>query len=82
MTDRVAEACITSLLAERGPGKTICPSEIARRLADPASGDWRAEMPRVHDTVDAMLARKAISLSWKGAGLPARAGPYRIGSGK
>ncbi|MFW5634767.1 MAG: DUF3253 domain-containing protein, partial [Erythrobacter sp.] len=30
-----AEQAILALLEERGPGRTICPSEAARRLAGP-----------------------------------------------
>lgn len=35
------------LLAERDPGKTICPSEVARALD---SDDWRRLMPKVRAT--------------------------------
>jgi hypothetical protein len=71
-----AEAILT-LLAERSPGATICPSEAARRLAGP-TGDWRAEMDAVHAAADALLAEGRIALSWKGAGMQKRRGPYRI----
>lgn len=68
---------ILSLLAERAPGTTICPSEAARRLAGP-DGDWRAEMEVVHAATDALLASGAIALTWKGAAKEERRGPYRI----
>ncbi len=45
-TDTALEAAILALLAERGAGKTICPSEAARRVAG-ASGEgeaWKALM--------------------------------------
>lgn len=71
------QAAITSLLAERAQGATICPSEAARRVAGP-QGDWRAEMDAVHAAVDALLAEGAIALSWKGEGKQKRRGPYRI----
>lgn len=79
-TPRPVEATIEALLAARGLGKTICPSEVARVLAGDG-GDWRARMPEVHDAVDAMLARRAVDLSWKGRPLARRGGPYRIGRG-
>ena len=74
---RTAER-IEEMLEERGPDKTLCPSEVARDLASDA-GNWRDEMAQVHEAVDALLAADRIALSWKGSALPARAGPYRIG---
>jgi len=45
--DRRAERAIMELLAERDPGKTICPSEAARAIG----GDerFREHMPEVRD---------------------------------
>ncbi|MBS1843424.1 MAG: DUF3253 domain-containing protein [Actinobacteria bacterium] len=40
-----AEAAILELLAARGHGKTICPSEVARALA--ADEDFRPQMEPV-----------------------------------
>lgn len=71
-----AEAILT-LLAERAPGATICPSEAARRLAG-AQGDWRAEMAAIHAATDALTQSGAITLSWKGSTMQKRRGPYRI----
>ncbi len=71
------EAAILGLLAEREPGATICPSEAARRLAGP-EGDWRAQMGAVHAAVDMLAAAGRVALSWKGAPMPKRRGPYRI----
>lgn len=71
-----AEA-ILALLAERRDGATICPSEAARRLAG-AQGDWRAEMDAVHAAADALVEEGVIALSWKGAEMQKRRGPYRI----
>lgn len=42
--ERVAEALL-ALVARRSPGRSICPSEVARAL----SPDWRHLMPRVRD---------------------------------
>ena len=72
-----AEAAILALLGERAAGATICPSEAARRLAGP-EGDWRAEMDAVHAATDGLVDRDAVSLSWKGASMQKRRGPYRI----
>lgn len=72
-----AAARIAAALQSRGPGKTVCPSEIARALAGDGS-DWRGRMAEVHGAVDALLADGAIALSWKGEWLAVRDGPYRI----
>lgn len=75
---RDARATTLTLLFARAPGATICPSEVARALAGPA-GAWRDAMPAVDAAVDALAAEGRVGLSWKGAILPARDGPYRIG---
>ncbi|WP_076745604.1 DUF3253 domain-containing protein [Sphingomonas jeddahensis] len=71
-----------ALLAERDLGVTICPSEVARRIAAAGSAktelDWRAAMPIVHAAVDQLMDAESITLSWKGRALSARCGPYRI----
>ena len=72
-----AEEAIRALLAQRAESATICPSEAARLLAR-SGGDWRAEMDAVHAAVDALIEQRAISLSWKGAPMEKRRGPYRI----
>ncbi len=72
---------ILSLLSARAPDATVCPSEVARAVANAAgaaSGDWRALMPMVHEAVDRLVAEGEVRLSWKGQPLAARAGPYRI----
>jgi hypothetical protein len=43
-----------------------------------ANGEWRAEMAAVHAAVDALLEQHVISLSWQGAPIQKRRGPYRI----
>ncbi|KQM32161.1 DUF3253 domain-containing protein [Sphingomonas sp. Leaf10] len=73
MTD--AKAAILSLLAQRAPDATICPSEVARTIA----ADWRAEMPVVHAAIDALVGDGLVRLSWKGRPMATRSGPYRIG---
>ncbi|GMM92634.1 DUF3253 domain-containing protein [Qipengyuania sp. MTN3-11] len=71
-----ARDAILKLLAQRDVGKSICPSEVARALAD--GGDWRGEMAGVHRATDGLLADGAIAISWKGERLTRRRGPYRI----
>lgn len=74
VADGATEAILT-LLAQRGTGATICPSEAARRLAPDA---WRDRMSEVHAATDVLLADGRVRLSWKGEPLAARDGPYRI----
>lgn len=91
MTDRggdghngdAARAAVLALLARRDVGATVCPSEVARVLAAGAgrAADWRGEMAGVHAAVDRLVAAGAVRLSWKGAGMAVREGPYRIGRG-
>ncbi|WP_429277849.1 DUF3253 domain-containing protein [Novosphingobium gossypii] len=78
----VASAALLSLLADGEPKETICPSEVARKIAADGSGnehaDWRAATPIVHAAVDLLVAQKKVRLSWKGKALSVRSGPYRI----
>lgn len=68
------------MLASRTPGTTICPTEVARRIArrEKLDDDWRNAMPLVHAAADELLAVGSVQLSWKGQPLPLREGPYRI----
>lgn len=72
-----AERAILLLLDQRGPDKTICPSEAALALAGP-DGDWRARMDEVHAAVDGLKPQGCIALSWRGTPKSERRGPYRI----
>ena len=73
-----AEAAIRALLRERGPGKTICPSEAARKMAGP-NGEWRSRMSDVHQAAARLSDAGDVALSWKGESRSAPDGPYRIG---
>ena len=79
MTVGVANAAVLSLLAERAPETTICPSEVARKITCNDAADWRLAMPLVREAVDQLFDQKIIRLSWKGRLLSARSGSYRIG---
>ncbi|RYG86193.1 MAG: DUF3253 domain-containing protein [Alphaproteobacteria bacterium] len=80
----VASAAVLTLLAEREVGATICPSEVARKIAAEGSandaGVWRTVMPAIHAAVDDLVNQGTIRLSWKGRALTERSGPYRIAS--
>ncbi|MEQ9176988.1 MAG: DUF3253 domain-containing protein [Roseovarius indicus] len=59
--DRIAEE-ILRLCDARGRGKTICPSEVARALAD----EWRALMPEVRDVARGLAEEGRIAVYRKG----------------
>lgn len=77
------EQVILALLAERGAGKTICPSEAARCAAELAGtpADWRSWMTRTRATAILMARRGAIALLQRGERVdPGGArGPIRLG---
>ncbi|MEL6955894.1 MAG: DUF3253 domain-containing protein [Pseudomonadota bacterium] len=54
---------ILTLVAERGEGKTICPSEAARLLTDE---DWRRLMPKVREAAIRLAKDGAIIITRKG----------------
>ena len=76
-SDRALEAAIQQLLAQRGAGKTICPSEAAR-LVDPDA--WEALMPQARDAARRLVAQGAIVITQHGSVVdPSRAkGPIRL----
>ena len=65
------------LVAERGPGRTICPSEVARRLG----GDWRARMDEVRQVAARLAADGRIVGTQKGRVVETgqARGPIRLG---
>lgn len=80
INDAAIRQAIADLLHERAPGKTACPSEVARAVARGVgeAGAWRDAMPAVHAVVDQLVAARVLKLSWRGRPLPGRDGPYRI----
>ncbi|MEM1299072.1 MAG: DUF3253 domain-containing protein [Pseudomonadota bacterium] len=70
------ENAMLDLLARRVPGKSICPSEVARALSD----DWRPLMPVVRATAARMVAEGRLRITQKGLDIePEMArGPIRL----
>ena len=60
--DLVAETILT-LVAERGQGKTICPSEAAR---DVGADDWRDLMPAARDAAGRLAAAGQVEVTQGG----------------
>lgn len=72
-----AETVILRLLAQRGEGKTICPSEAARSLR---GAGWRTGMDEVHTAARALAERGRVRLEQRRTRVAPGAvrGPYRI----
>lgn len=62
-TDRDLETAITDLLDQRGAGKTICPSEAARRV-DPR--DWRDLMEPARNAARRLVDAGEIEMTQHG----------------
>jgi hypothetical protein len=73
-----ARAAILALLAERAPGRTICPSEAARALGGDAG--FRPLMPLVREAAAGLVADGRIEVTQRGEVVdPATArGPIRL----
>ena len=76
------EHAILAMLAKRAPGKTVCPSEVARSLVagmDPAP--WRALMPDVRSAADRLAAAGRLRVTQRGSPVSAAdaVGPIRLG---
>jgi hypothetical protein len=54
-------------VTERGPGKSICPSEVARALAPDA---WRPLLGPVRQSAAALAAQGALCILRKGKPVP------------
>jgi hypothetical protein len=78
MDERVAEA-IMELLRERGPEKTACPSEVARRLA--GDDDFRPYMEPVRAAAKELADADRILVTQGGrpVEVDAARGPIRLG---
>lgn len=68
--------CLLDLVQQRGPEKSICPSEVARSL-DPEN--WRSLMPQVRSVGIELADAKHITVTQKGVPVNPRMarGPIR-----
>jgi len=76
MDEAVIRDTLLQLCDERGPEKTICPSEVARQLSD----DWRGLMPQVREVAFRLAERGTIEVLQQGQivdGATAK-GPIRL----
>ncbi|MEM7754415.1 MAG: DUF2256 and DUF3253 domain-containing protein [Planctomycetota bacterium] len=76
--DEQLEAAILELIAARGPGKTICPSEAARAVD--ADG-WREHMEPARAAARRLVAQDKAQIFQKGklADPSTARGPIRVG---
>jgi hypothetical protein len=72
-----ARRTILDLLAQRDPGKTICPSDAARALAGDA---FRPLMPLIRDAARTLVADGEIDVTQRGEviDLDSAHGPIRL----
>ncbi len=72
-------ATILTMLGQRQPGSSICPSEAARRLAG-SNDDWRALMPHIRAVALDLARAGRIRVLQKGSEveLATLKGPYRL----
>ncbi|RZM76081.1 DUF3253 domain-containing protein [Leptolyngbya iicbica] len=63
LSEQQIQDCLMQLVRDRGPEKTICPSEVARALS---ADDWRSLMPQVRTVGMALAQAGAIAVTQKG----------------
>ncbi|MGF1523633.1 MAG: DUF3253 domain-containing protein [Leptolyngbyaceae cyanobacterium] len=76
ITNTAIRDCLLKLVHDRGPTKTICPSEVARALS---CDDWRALMEQVRAVGIELHDAGKIAVTQKGHAVDPRAvkGPIR-----
>jgi len=72
-----AERAILDLLAQRDPGKTICPSEAARAVG---GDDWRDLMQPARDAARELVGLGEVEVTQRGevVDVTTARGPVRI----
>lgn len=77
---KAIETEVLRLCRQRGGGKTICPSEVARRVT-PQGHDWRGAMDDVRRVAGRLAAIGCIEVYQRGAPVDpfAARGPIRLG---
>jgi hypothetical protein len=79
--DRLAET-ILALVAERGPDRTICPSEAARALGGPHPDGWGPLMQPIRRVAVRLAKEGRIVITRKGKAVDPDdfRGVYRLGA--
>lgn len=63
LPDETVRRQIMAQVAERGPEKTLCPSEVARALG---GEEWRSLMPLIREVGAELLTEGLIEVTQKG----------------
>ena len=79
--DETLAETILTLSRERGPEKTICPSDAARQLAGSDPDQWGAMMPHVRKVAIGLAREGRVVIYRKGKAIAPDdlKGVYRIG---
>lgn len=65
-SDDLLEETLLALVAARGAGKTICPSEVARALGGPHPDGWSPLMKPVRRVAVRLLKQGRVAILRKG----------------
>jgi len=78
--DAEIDAAILALVAERGSGKTVCPSEVARALAGPDEKVWRLLMKPIRARAVRLAEAGRVEIRRKGKAVDPQGfkGVYRL----
>lgn len=81
MTDAQIEQTLLALVEARGPGKTLCPSEVARAIGGPHPDGWGPLMGPVRRVAVSLARERRIAILRKGRPVDPEdfKGVYRIG---
>jgi len=60
------EERLLALVAERGPGKTICPSDVARDIGGPHPDGWSPLMQPVRQVAVRLMKEGRVAILRKG----------------
>ena len=79
-SDTDIAAVILALVAQRGAGKSICPSEAARAVGKAIDAPWRDLMPDVRQVASGLQSQGLIRVTQKGetVDLSLAHGPVRL----
>ena len=66
MSEAEIEETMLRLVAERGAGKTVCPSEVARALGGPHPDGWGPLMKPVRRVAERLMRENRIAILRKG----------------
>lgn len=82
-SDEEIETTILRLVAQRGPDKSVCPSEVARAIGGPDQDCWRPLMQPVRSVAVRLAKQGRIAILRKGRAVADPGdvkGVYRLGT--